>query len=228
MIRKISSPRRNIKDLAYESLKEAIISGELTPDKSITEEELANSLGISRTPLREAINLLINDGLILKRNSRLKVAPLTKQELNNLFSIREALEVMATRQATKNVDQDFISRLRKIMNKMKHAEDIEDTEEVVKLGSYFHEEIIKQANNPLLEDMLKSVLEKIKRYRHIGVSNISKRSQNAVEEHFEILQAIENQEVQEAETIMRKHIASSHETIALSKKIKGDENFEKI
>ncbi|WP_158736928.1 GntR family transcriptional regulator [Alteribacillus sp. YIM 98480] len=228
MVNQIVSGRKNIKDLAYESIKESIISGDLNPGEVLTEEFLAKSLGISRTPLREAVNILIRENWIVKEKSRIKVAPLTKAELTNLFLLRQYLEVLAAIQAVENVTPEFLNDLKEIMNKMERAEKLENTEEVVKLGSDFHARIIEQADNPHLKEMVETILEKIKRYRHIGVNTVSTRSKSAVEEHFTILRAIETQNSDLAEEAMKDHIKLSQESIKLSEKIEGNEDNEKI
>lgn len=218
----INESRKSIKDLAYQKIKEAIIRGDLLPGEQLTEEDLAQSLGISRTPLREAINILMRESWILKDKSRIRVAPITQSEINNLFLMREYLEGLAIRQATENLTDGFLSELSKVMESMRKAEEENNTNQIVHHGMEFHQLIIQQGNNPLLTEMLGSVLEKIKRYRHLGVNTISNRPQSAVAEHYKMIEEIKSGDPDRAEKAMRDHIKSSHNSIILSDKGGGN------
>lgn len=215
-LERISYVQKSTKDMAYNSLKEAVILGKLKPEEQLSEEKLASQLGISRTPLREAIQILINDGWFVKDKTRIKVAPITETEITNLFLIRERLEALAVYQATLKSTPEFERELKKILEKMTRAETSQNIEEIVYIGKEFHFAIIKQSGNKILEDMLSHLLDQIRRYRHLGVWTVPGRSGNAVGEHELIVNAIESRDENKAEKLMKNHISASRKSIILS------------
>ncbi|MGM8215045.1 GntR family transcriptional regulator [Bacillaceae bacterium W0354] len=205
--------KKSISDLTYEQLKESIIKGYLVPEQRLNEVELAEKLGVSRTPIRDALTLLQKEGWIVKRNSKLFVAPVLKEEVKNLFFIREYLEALSLNQAMLNKDDEFVNQLEEINEKLTSDS---NPNKVVDYGQEFHDLILKQANNPILERILQEIEERIEFYRRLSVSKVEGRSKKALEEHKEIIAAIRNDNIQEAEEAMRKHIQNSYKNIILS------------
>lgn len=193
----------------------------MEPDQVIYEGALAEALEISRTPVREALNILINEGWVVRANSRLRIAPLSKTEVQNLFFIREYLEALSVYQAMINSDDSFINKLQEINEAFKGSTTEKDSKKTVDIGKRFHDAILKQANNPILEKNLLTIIEGIERYRHFGIINVPERAEMALQEHQKVLNAIINHESEKAEQAMRDHISSSYKYIMLSKELQN-------
>ncbi|MFC6648788.1 GntR family transcriptional regulator [Paenibacillus rhizoplanae] len=114
--------RRLSKDNTYYALKQKIIDSELEPDQAVNEESLAALLGVSRTPLREAIQRLENEDFLVRQpNGRLRIAPLTIKEVEEIFQIRSMLEGHIARSAARNATIKDIQQLTLILEKLKQS-----------------------------------------------------------------------------------------------------------
>src|SRR5699024_4894620 len=114
--------RLTAKEFAYTEIKKQIIEGKLEPDIAIIEETLATNLEISRTPLREALQRLEQEDLVIRQNNgRLKVAPLSIQEVKELFEVRAKLESIMVMQATENMTDKDANKLTMIVNMIKET-----------------------------------------------------------------------------------------------------------
>lgn len=213
---KINIKYRSIKDMIYEELKNAVITGALEPDELLSEEYLSEKLNVGRTPLREATQLLVYSGWFIKEKGRLKVSPIKESDIINLFLIRERLEGLSAFQTTYNITEYFINSLKKNLNEMEEYEKQGNTNGVLESGKKFHNLIIKQSGNNVLERMISPVLDQITRYRHLGITSVSGRSESAVKEHRKILDSLKCGDAKQAEYVVRKHIISSKNSIILS------------
>jgi DNA-binding GntR family transcriptional regulator len=200
-IRKLTAPQ-NLTALAYDSIKRHILEGKLDEDTRLTEEFLSNRLGISKSPVREALNSLQTEGLIHiepRRGARLR--QFSVKEVRNLYDLREALEVFAVSIArvtpmlltelAKSVERT--RRLVKANDKIKHIE--EDTR--------FHAAIASATGNDELCRVLKNIQDQIWLCR-CKTYNLS--SSTASEAHLAILKALEENDTKGAQTAMRNHI----------------------
>ena len=202
--------RLSTKDYVYFEIKKRIIESVLIPDQPINEENLASELQISRTPVREALQRLEIEELIIRQpNGRLKVAPISTQEVKEIFQIRGLLEGLLVREATLNVTTEDIQKLRSLTQHIVDAAENDRREDVVKFGSDFHTAIYQLSGNKTAIKMLNQLNDHISRYRRIAPTNSKTRSMNAALEHKELFLAIEQKDHEKAEQLMRNHINNS-------------------
>ena len=197
----------------FEKIQSAIICGDLPAGSKISEPELARVYGISRGPLREAIQRLEGQKLV-ERTAHVgaRVVSLSTEQLTELYQIRENLEGLACRLAAQNIDKEQILALRAVLRL--HSEDPNFKEGK---GYYlqhgdddFHYCIIQSCGNQILEKMLCYELYHLIRMYRIQFSNTPNRPHKALMEHLQILDAIAEGDGELAELLMRRHIAASY------------------
>jgi DNA-binding GntR family transcriptional regulator len=148
--------RGSLRDLAYETVKRRIIEAELRPGQRLIERDLADELGVSRIPLREALRLLAAEGLVVLVPRRgVLVSPFTPADIRDLFDVRESLEVLAARLAATRANADGLRRLRRSLDAALRATGEGDELEIAARNVAFHAEIVALSGNALLESMMR-------------------------------------------------------------------------
>ena len=195
-------------DLAYRRLKSAIESGSLVPGRRMREAELASWLGISRTPIRDALKQLESEGLLVAAPRRgLVVAALDQQQVTEIYAVREILEGLAARLAAQQASDAEIAALEDIVERQAATPD-SDPETLARLNRLFHGRMYRTARNRYLLQVLsglESALALLPRttYEHPG------RPATALLEHRAIMQAIAAHDVEAAESAARSHIRAA-------------------
>lgn len=204
-------------DRAFQALQSDITKGDIKPGTKISETELANRYGISRGPLREAMQRLEGRGLIERiPHVGTRVVSLNLNELLEIYQVREALEGLACRLAAENMTDDEISSLGLLLEK--HAADTQVQSGQAyfqKEGDLdFHYQIVKGAKNEHLAKQILSELYHLLRMYRYQCSLSEGRPQRALKEHLAILDAIADRDGDLAEMLMRKHIRQARLNIA--------------
>jgi DNA-binding GntR family transcriptional regulator len=202
---------QSLVDQLVERLEAAIMSGELPPGHRLSEHTLADSLGVSRSPLREAIRQLEGRRLVERvPNVGPRVIMTVGRDLEEILVIRESLESLAARLCAINISNEALEALEDLLNvrdkKLSNAKKLYD-------GYDFHVGIIMASGNKKLIDMLRGdlyYLMRIHRYRS-GAS--PERAKLAPAEHHKILDAIKARDPDAAERLMREHLVQSHANI---------------
>ncbi|WP_171038063.1 GntR family transcriptional regulator [Aquibacillus sediminis] len=206
----LSSQRLSTKDLVYFEIKQKIIEGLLKPNQSINEESLASELDISRTPIREALQRLEMQELVIRLpNGRLKVAPISIQEVEELFNVRSLLEGLVTREATIQATDKDMEKLKQYTQLIVDASEADQRVDVVNFGSEFHNYLYQISRNQTATKILNQLNDRVSRYRRLAPTKDNKRSQQAAEEHKKLFEAIANRNHDQAEKLMREHIHNS-------------------
>jgi DNA-binding GntR family transcriptional regulator len=177
--------------VAYRWLRAEIIHLRLAPGSALGEAQLSERIGVSRTPVREALALLKGEGLVVDTGSRtLRVAPMTSREVRALFELREALETQAARLAASRRDPGQFAALRADMM-AGPADQHDDSEkaELYHLSSRLDQTILEAADNPHIEAALRAISGLLARLRRAARSNPERLAQ-ATAEHVVIIDAI--------------------------------------
>ena len=195
-----------LRDIVFKTLREAIITGELKPGERLMEIKLANELGVSRTPVREAIRKLELEGLVIMTARKgAEVAPINEKDLMEVLEIRKTLEGLACELAAINTKKTDIEILRQINELIKVAIEKDDIETITNQDVAFHEAIYKTTNNKRLVQMLHQLKEHIFRYRLKYIKNM-KNKKAIVEEHESIIRALEKKDQKSSRKEIEKHI----------------------
>ena len=201
--------RRLSKDNTYSVLKQKIIDSELEPDQPVNEEGLAALLGVSRTPLREAIQRLEQEDFLVRQpNGRLRVAPLSLTEVEEVFQIRSMLEAHIARSAARNATPGDIQRLTLILDRLKHSFQTGERQDFGSYGFEFHDYLSDISGLKTFSKVLGQLRDRSLRYcRYVSLHG--DWNTQADEEHLEILRRIATGDEEGAEQAMREHILSS-------------------
>ena len=199
----------NLRDQTYDIIKNMIILRDIEPGKKINEEQIAKEIRVSRTPIREALCRLENEGIvkIIPRRGAF-VADLTETNVREILLIREVLEGLVARLASENMDEKTLDKLRKALEKVstipeKDRELINYTRSEVE----FHSLLLGASNNRMLKNMMEIVNAHLQIIR-LRTVVLPERAQKTVNEHHQILKAIEKRDADAAEELMRKHVRS--------------------
>jgi len=207
MRRVIESP--NLRDQTYDIIKNMIIMREIEPGKKINEEHLAKEIQVSRTPIREALCRLENEGIvkIIPRRGAF-VADLTEINVSEILLIREVLEGLAARLATENMDEKTLEKLKKALEKVSAVpEKDSDLIDYTRSEVDFHALLLSASNNQMLKNMMEVVNAHLQIIR-LRTVVIPERAQKTVKEHRQILKALEDGDASAAEELMRQHVRS--------------------
>ncbi|MFC3041799.1 GntR family transcriptional regulator [Virgibacillus xinjiangensis] len=205
--------RLSTKDFVYSEIKKQIIEGILEPEQSINEGSLATELEISRTPIREALQRLEIEELVIRLpNGRLKVAPISIGEVKELFTVRSLLEGLIVKESTLKAKQEDLEILKRYTQLIIEASETDQWKDVVSYGSQFHRHLYEISQNRTAVKMLNQINDHLSRYRRIGPANDRSRSKQAATEHKEMFEAIRSRQPDIAEELMRKHIEHSLNT----------------
>lgn len=193
---------------AYQKLQEAIQSGALKPGTRLRENELAEWLGSSRTPVREALNRLQTEGLIVQEPRRgMIIAELDHNMVAELYVMREVLEGTAARLAARHASDVEIAMLREIADRDKTLND--DPVKLAKNNRLFHETLYRAAHNRYLLKTLSMLRESMALLGQTTLT-VPGRSMTAFEEHDAVVSAIERHDAAAAEDACRSHIRAAY------------------
>lgn len=207
----MTSKRQFTGDIIYNQLKKMIIELEYEPEKMIGEEMLTSKLGVSRTPLRQALYRLELEGLVVRKsNGRMHVAPVSIDEAEEIFRVREVLEGLVAREATKNITKEQLSRMEDTLELMDRAAQDNRKFDTIQYGSEFHHYLYEPCNNQTAVHFLSQLNSRLERYRRLGgYKNPKYMPMLPVKEHQAIFQAIVQGDADLAEQVMRSHIKRS-------------------
>lgn len=202
-----------LKDVVYETLRSAILKGELKPDVRLMEIHLADELGVSRTPVRQAVRMLEKEGLavIYPRRGAL-VAHMSVKDLKDVIEMRIALDVLAAKKACENSDIDVIRKLEEEVVAFEEAMKTDDIRKIVEEDESFHNIIYDCAANPKLKEALIGLREQMYRYRFKYIKEKSMMS-TLIDEHKQILEAIKNRDKNAVTEAMTIHLKNQYETV---------------
>ena len=213
MTRLPQTKRKSTSDIAYHEVKQKIIKLEYAPDSPLVEEELSTKLNVSRTPLRQALYRLELEGLIIKQaNGRMRIAPITLEEIDEIYKAREVLEGLLAREATLNMNVEKLQKLEDLLVLMKLAAEQNRIEHTVSYGSEFHAVLYSLSNNDTVKRLMKQLDGQIERYRRLsGYMNPKYSPIAPVQEHEKILELVKEGDPIIVEQEMRQHIARNLE-----------------
>lgn len=200
---------KNVREAAFEKLKEAIIKGHFKPGEKIVEQALAQAMGVSRTPVREAIRRLEAEGFVVSIPRKgVVVSQADKEEIIQLYSIRAELEGLAARWAIEHGDQDDMQKLDEAILKMKEAVACGDLDGVVLSNTLFHETIAQASKSRILCTLIKTLQDNIQRFRFKSL-HLPGRPEAALAEHKEIVAAIKEKRAEEVDRLLKEHLQNA-------------------
>ena len=207
-----------LRDVVFNTLRQEILKGELLPGERLMEIQLANRLGVSRTPIREAIRKLELEGLVtMIPRKGAEVAGITEKSLKDVLEVRKTLEDLAIELACKRMTAEDLEKLEKAQLEFKKAIEENDALLIAQTDESYHDVIYASTHNDKLQQILANLREQMYRYRLEYIKDADKR-QVLIEEHDRILEELRSHSLDDAKKTMREHI--DNQEIAVSKNIK--------
>lgn len=202
---------RPIREIAYDVLKKAIITGEIPAGERIVETDYADRLHISRTPLREALRKLERDGLVeyvMRRG--VVVRAFTIEDVEQIYTIRNALEMLTLPAIIENATADDIASLREKLAQMDILQEKEDFEALSLLARSFHSDLTAISRQKRILRVIEGQDEYIRRFSAMSIKHENRR-QDAHKEHYLLVDYVEQKKLDEFTALMHSHIERSKE-----------------
>jgi DNA-binding GntR family transcriptional regulator len=197
----------------FEELEESILNGSIKPGENLIELKLSAELGVSRTPVREAIRMLEQKGLVqITPNKGAVVLGISEKDLTDIYTIRMYIEGLGSRWAAANITEKQIQELTDIVDLQEFYNHKQSTGQINDLDSRFHEKIFEYSNSRTLQHTLSDLHHMIQRFRHISF-NTTGRADKAIEEHRQILEALSRHDADEAERLTVQHIRNAMDNL---------------
>lgn len=207
MKRKAIERHQTLRERILETIREAILNGQLRPGEKVAEPELAERFGISRTPIREAFRQLESEGYltVIPRKGAV-VTDLSEREVEEFYSIKSILEGYAARMAAEKMTGKDHDRLEAINNRLKQLAAEGDVKTFFRVHDEFHELFIRAAGNDKLFTLIGQLLRKFNRLRIASLA-LPGRMEISVQEHNKILEAFRQHDGEKADNLVRKNAA---------------------
>lgn len=194
-------------------LRSMVIEGVLVPGEKVPERELCEKLGVSRTPMREALKVLAADGLLsLEPNKGARVRAITVEDLEEVFPVMGALEALAGELACANISDNQLNELKTAHETMmRHYRD-SDMPNYFKQNERIHELIFDATDNDTLLSMYRSLSVRVRSARYLA-NMTPARWEQAVSEHEEMIVALDNRDSKELGSILKRHLQNKFATV---------------
>lgn len=207
------SQNRPLKEVVYESLRKTLIEGKVPVGERFIEKEYSDRLNISRTPVRESLKQLEVEGLVkyIPRTG-VVVNRITRDDVIEIYKIRNSLELLVVTEAMKYVTEDDIKNISNLLDETEKANSEGNIDEVIKLFSKFNSELYELSNMKMLPNMISNLNSYLHKFRTISIEDDNRR-EKAIIEHRHILNAILSKDRDLAEMIIKKHLYDSLDVV---------------
>lgn len=200
-----------LREVVSEALREAIVAGVLQPGERLMEIQLAEELGVSRTPVREAIRKLELEGFVVMVPRRgTYVADLSIKDINEVYEIRTSLDVLAAGLAAERITEEELEQMERLLVEIGEYMDKEDIEKIVEVDTKFHDILYRASRNDRLVGIISNLREQFTRFRTVSIAYPG-RAKNTLEEHRKLLEAIAQRNVEVAQQLAREHMENAEQ-----------------
>ena len=213
VLKKRVRPVKPLGEQVYEAIRTAILNSELKPGQRLIEEQLAECLGASRTPIRQAFHKLEGDNLIDRLpKGGFTVKPISLRDIEEIIDLRSLLESYAARLAAESLDMDALRLLKRRNENFLAAISEGDHARLASMNTEFHEALYKLCRNRRLYQMLMDLHVHFYRYRII-LLKVEDMAHTSYQDHLEMIEAMEARDADRTEDVVRKHILKGKEVI---------------
>jgi DNA-binding GntR family transcriptional regulator len=202
-----------LRDVVFNTLRQEILTGKLKPGERLMEIHLANKLGVSRTPIREAIRKLELEGLVVMIPRRgAEVAQITLKSLEDVMEVRRALDVLAIELACERMSNDDLEKLHVACENFNVAVKTKDTRKIAEADVEFHDIIVASTGNSRLIQLVNNLSEQMYRYRFEYLKDDTTHD-TLKKEHLEMYLSIVRKDKETAAKTVKKHIDNQEQAI---------------
>lgn len=202
-----------LRDVVFNTLRQAILTGELKPGERLMEIHLANKLGVSRTPIREAIRKLELEGLVIMIPRRgAEVAQITEKSMNDVLEVRRALDALCVELACDRITQQELEQLKTACDGFEAAVKTGDIKKIAQADVALHDIIVRATGNQRLMQLVNNLSEQMYRYRFEYIKDSSQHAR-LIEEHRIIYESIVKKDKETASMAAKTHIDNQEKAI---------------
>ena len=202
-----------LRDVVFKTLRQGILTGELKPGERLMEIHLADRLGVSRTPIREAIRKLELEGLVTMIPRRgAEVAQISAQNLKDVLEVRQALDALGVELACERITDEGLAELKEACDHFAEMTKTKDATIITKADVALHDVIIRATGNERLQQMISNLSEQMYRYRFEYIKDSSYHAL-LIEEHRRIYESIAARDKEQAVKEIQEHINNQLKTI---------------
>jgi DNA-binding GntR family transcriptional regulator len=202
-----------LREVIFNTLRKAIINGELKPEERLMEEHLANKMGVSRTPVREAIRKLELEGLVkMVPRKGARVADLSAKDIMDVLEIRASLDGLATSLSAERIQDNELKELNNVRIQFMNYVEKKNLQGSIKKDVEFHDIIYRSSRNDKLIQIISNLREHVQRFRVIYLKDFCS-SKELIREHMDIYEAIRSRSPEKAGLMAQRHIRNQEETI---------------
>lgn len=203
----------SLRGRVYESIREDILGGRYQQNTELKEAAIGAELGVSRTPVREALRQLELEGLVkIIPNRGAYVNMITSKDVQDIYVIRSMLEGLCARWATEEITQEQLEGLEETLCLTEYHTRKENYEKLYELDSLFHEQLYSASGSRILNHVLSDFHDYVKRVRKVTIASQG-RSVKSTEEHRAIFEAIKAKDAEQAEELAKQHVKRTIESI---------------
>ncbi len=207
----------SIADQVFEKLERDILSGLYRRGEVLTENKLCEQLGVSRTPVREALRRLEQEHIVSINQKGITVIGISKEDMEDIYEIRERMEGLAARRAAQNADADGIAQLQHALELQEFYVSKKDVDNIKNMDNDFHASLYRMTKSAAICDTLTELHKKVIKYRKSAVSN-SSRAEQSLKEHRAIFEAIAARDGALAEQMAVAHVKNARNHIPTQEK----------
>lgn len=202
-----------LRDVVFNTLRQAILTGELQPGERLMELHLADKLGVSRTPIREAIRKLELEGLVIMIPRRgAEVAQITEKSMKDVLEVRRALDALCAELACERITEQELKALKEACTAFEQAIQTGNIQKIAQADVALHDIIVQATGNQRLIQLVNNLAEQMYRYRFEYIKDASQH-QNLAEEHRIIYESIRNKDKETAAQAAKTHIDNQEKAI---------------
>ena len=215
---------RPLRELVLDAIRGAIMNGTLQPRERLMEIQMAEELGVSRTPIREALRKLELEGfIVMVPRKGAYVSDLSFKDIADVFEIRAALEGLAAGLAAERITEEELERMERLLVEKQEAITHDDISKLVEVDTKFHELMYQASRNVRLGSIISNLREQIQRFRLTSLSYPG-RNKLSLEEHKKIVEAIQARDYQLARQLATEHIENAENVLIECIKLDASKN----
>ncbi len=202
-----------LRDVVFNTLRQAILTGELKPGERLMEIHLADKLGVSRTPIREAIRKLELEGLVTMIPRRgAEVAKITEKSMKDVLEVRRTLDALSAELACQRISEEEKEALKQACINFEEAVKTKDAKIIAKADVALHDIIATATGNQRLIQLINNLAEQMYRYRFEYLKDLSQH-ENIIKEHRIIYESIVNKDIEAASSMAKTHIDNQEKAV---------------
>jgi len=211
-----------LREVVCETLRTAIIEGVLKPGERLMEIQVSEELGVSRTPVREAIRKLELEGFVVMIPRRgTYVSDLSIKDINEVFEVRTALDVLAAGMAAERITDDELEQMERLLVQLGEYIEHNEIEKIVEADSQFHDLLYSASRNTRLVGIINNLREQLTRFRSLSMSYPG-RLKEMLGEHTRLVESLGRRNVPLAKRLAGEHMANAEQTLLKNMLERGD------